>query len=134
MVRVALHETQAVHAMTPPAELNATRIEIEAGVARRSERPREPRSTAAMAAANFQNIFPAQIDLRGDVVIELNAGAVRLVRGIEWQRTWRIFLESVVQEQDVVFAQTTREEGIPELPDGSPHAGGAEEMIDEGHA
>jgi hypothetical protein len=61
------------------AEGDARGIEVETGVAGRLHRARDPRSTATVAAAHFEHVFALQINLRGDVMIKLDAGAVRLV-------------------------------------------------------
>jgi hypothetical protein len=73
-------------------------IQIQRRVIFWPKRSRKIRSAAAVAAAHFQNIFPAQINLRCDMMIQLDARAVRLVVRRERNVHRRIFLVSIVEK------------------------------------
>src|SRR5688572_28774473 len=92
-------------------------IQVEGGIAFRLKSPREIRRTTTVATAHFPHMFPAQRHLRGDVMIKLDAGAIRLLLGRERNVHRWFFLVSVVEEKHFVAAQPTGEERIPETPE-----------------
>jgi hypothetical protein len=84
-----------------------------------------------VTTAHFQHVFVTQIDLRGDVMIKLDAGAVWLVRWIELQTDWRVGFKGVVEKQHLLATQAACEKGIPEPPDGFADSRDGEEAFEE---
>ena len=85
----------------------------------------------AMTTAHFEDIFSAQFHLRGDVMIKLDAGAVRFVAGRERDAHRRFFLIGVVEKQNFLAVQPSREKWIPKLPDGLANPADRKQMINE---
>ena len=132
--RIALNEIQSVHRVTLFAKSYSSGIQIQRGVTFRLQRAREIARPAAMTTAHFEHVFPAQIQLRGDMMIELDAGAIGPVARRERDAHGRIFLVGVVEKQNFLAAQPPREERIPQLPDGLAYPADGEQMINDRHA
>ena len=60
---------------------------------------------AAVAAADLEHVFAAQIRLSGGAVIELNKEPVRFVGLRQRQCHRRILLVAIVEEQPVIIAE-----------------------------
>ena len=130
---IALDEFESRDRMALFAERDAGRVEIEAGVFRRSLHAGEVGRAAAVAAADFQHLLAVEIHLRADVVIELDARAVRLVLGGERDGHRRVGLKGVVQENHLFAVQPPRQERIPEFPDRLADRGDGKQMVNEWH-
>lgn len=96
-LRIAAHEAQPLHVMLFPAKADAGGIQVQRGVAPGLPGPCQVTRPAAMAAADFENIFSAQGHLRGDVMIELDARAVGFIAGCQRDAQRRLLFVGVVQ-------------------------------------
>ena len=68
------------------------------------------------------------------MVIELDAGAMRLILRPERDAERRFSFKSVVEEKHPFIAQAASEKRIPEPPDRFAHPADGEEMINDRHA
>ncbi len=75
-----------------------------------------------------------QFHLRGDMMIKLNAGAIGIISGRERNGHRWFFFVGVVEKQNLLAIQPSREKRIPKLPDGLANPADGEQMINEGHA
>ena len=116
-MRISLQEAEAVDAVTLLTEPDAGGVEIETGVFRGIHGAGDPRCAAAMAAAHFQYFFSTKINLRRDMVIKLDTGAVRLVFRRQAQSYGRKGLEGVVEKEHLFTPKPAREKGIPDPPE-----------------
>lgn len=114
---VTLAEAESGHDVPLLAKTNAGGIEVEPGVVSGVERARQVGRAAAVSATDFEHVLTAQVDLGRDVMIELDAGTVGFVGGRERQGEGWVGLESVVEKEDFVALQATREIRIPRPPD-----------------
>ena len=120
--------------MTLLAKIYPGGVQIERGVILRMQRARQIGSSAAVAAAHFQNIFPAQFNLHGDVMIKLDAGAIGFVAGRKRNGHWWFFFVSVIEKQNFLAMQAPREEWIPKPPDGLANPADGKQMVNDWHA
>lgn len=95
---VALHEDQPVNVVPLFAETDSGGIQVQGSVTLRLKRAREVAGATAVPATDFQNIFPPQPHLRGDVMIKLDAGAIGFVFGLQRDAHGRRLFKSVVEE------------------------------------
>jgi hypothetical protein len=107
VLRIALHERQPIDPVSFAAERDAGWIQIEPRVARRPQGPGKVRRAAAMPTTDLENVLAAKVRLSRDMMIELDATTVGLVRRLEDKPLRRDFLECVVQKQHVVRLKTT---------------------------
>ncbi len=84
--------------MTLFAKIYSGGIQIQRCVIFRLECTREVTCAAAVTAAYFQNIFPAQINLCGDMMIKLDASAIRFVCWRKYNAHRRLFFVSVIEK------------------------------------
>lgn len=87
-----------------------------------------------MTATDLEEVFAGEVDLAGDVVIELDGGAIRLVVGCQYEVERWVRLVGVVEEKNVVGLEPAGEEGVPKPPDGFADGGDGEQAFEEGHA
>ena len=120
--------------MTLPAKIDSRWVQVERGVMFWLQRARQVTGPTAVAATHLEYIFFAQFHLRGDVMIQLDAGAVRFIAGRERYAQWRLFLVGVVEKQNLLAVQPPREKRIPELPDGFANPADGEQVINDRHA
>lgn len=130
---VALDELELGEGVALLTELDAGGVEVETGVTCRFHGAGDPGSAAAVAATDFEDLFADEIDLRGNVMVELDAGAVGFVGGIELEADGGIGFEGVVEEEDFLTAQFAGEVRIPQLPDGFADGGDGEQAFQERH-
>jgi hypothetical protein len=130
---VTLDKDESGNVVVLLAETDSGGVQIESGVALRLQGAGEIRRAAAVTAAYFQNFLTAQRRLGGDVMIKLDAGAIRLVPGRQRKVQRRRFLISVVEEEHVIAEQPPGKERIPEPPKGFANPADGEEMINDGH-
>tara|TARA_R110002049_G_scaffold132632_1_gene291767 strand:- start:854 stop:1102 length:249 start_codon:yes stop_codon:yes gene_type:complete len=64
-------------------EGHSGRVEIKTGVACGPHGAREPRGTTSVTAADFEDFLVCEVDLARDMVVELDADPMGLVRRIE---------------------------------------------------
>lgn len=128
---VALDELELGDGVALLTELDAGGIEVEAGVTCWMHVTGDPGGSPAVAATDFEDLFAGEIDLRGDVMVELDAGAVGFVGGIELEADRGIGFESVVEEEDFLTAQLAGEVRIPQLPDGFADRADGKEAFEE---
>lgn len=86
-----------------------------------------------MTAAHFENVSPVQVNLRDDVMIKLDAGAIPFVAGHQWDAHRRFFFIGIVEKQNFFAVQLAREKGIPKLPDGLANPADGEQMVNDRH-
>lgn len=130
---VALDELELGDGVALLTELDAGGIEVEAGVTCWMHVTGDPGGSPAVTATDFEDLFAGEIDLRGDVMVELDAGAVGFVGGIELEADRGIGFESVVEEEDFLTAQLAGEVRIPQLPDGFADGGDCEQAFEQRH-
>lgn len=87
-----------------------------------------------MTATHLQHVLAAQIHLRGDAMVQLNARAVRLILRRQRQVLGRVRLEGVVEKVHAVVLQTPGQKRIPEPPEGLAHRPDDKEAFEKGHA
>ena len=109
-------------------------IQVQPGVTFGPQRAREIRGAATVTAAHFQNLFPRQRNLRGDVMIKLDARAIFFIVRREREVHGRLRLERVVQKQNFLAVQPPREKRIPQPPDGLADSSDGKKRINDRHA
>ena len=131
---VALDEVETGHAMLLLAEADTGGVDVQAGVVGWAEVACDPGGTAAVATAHFEDVFAAKIDLRGDVMVELDAGAIGLIFVCQIQADRRVGLIGVVEKVHVFLPETLSEKRIPQPPNGFANGGDGEEAFEGRHA
>ena len=101
---IALHKIQSVNLVSFLAEPDGDRIQIQRGVVLRLKRAGDVSSATAVTAAYLQDRFSAQRYLRRDMVIELDAGTMRLILRPERDAERRFSFKSVVEEKHAFIA------------------------------
>jgi hypothetical protein len=130
---VALDEGEVGHGVAILTEADADGVEVEPGVVGGVEGAGDPGSAAAVTATDLEHVEVGEVDLAGDVVVELDGGAVDFVCWGEGERGGGSSLEGVVEEEDVVGLEATGEEGVPEPPEGFADGGDGEQALEKGH-
>lgn len=115
------------------AEVNAGRVEVQAGVLGGAEVAGDPGGSTAVTTAHFQNLLALKIDLGSDVMVKLDAGAVVFVTGLQFQADRGVGFKGVVEEQDTVPTKSASQKRVPKSPDGLADGGDGEKTFEEGH-
>ena len=130
---VALHEVQAVNAVSLPAKANSAGVEVQCCVALRLKSARKVGGSATVAAAHFQYLFPPQRHLRCDMMIKLDAGTIGFVVSLEGDAHRRIFFVSIVEEENHLAAESPGEKRIPKPPEGLANQTDGKKAINDWH-
>jgi hypothetical protein len=87
-----------------------------------------------VTATDFENVFAPRLHLRRDVMIELDASAMRFVRRLQRDVQWRIFFVRIIEKKNFLAVETPREKRIPQPPDGFANPTDGEQVINNRHA
>src|ERR1700733_15820229 len=94
-------------------ECAAVRVVVQPRVGGWVQRPYQIRGSTAVAAADFQYLFAAQIRLGRGAVVKLDAVPVGLILRGQRQSHRRILLVAPVEKDDVFFLPPAADQGVP---------------------
>ena len=112
---IAVHEIQAGQLVVLAAVGDAVRVVVQSGVFGGLERADDVRCAAAMTATALQYLFAREVDLAGDLVVQVDRVPVGCVVLVQRKVQWRVTFIPVVEEGDVLGVEPPGQERVPDL-------------------
>src|SRR5215471_17928724 len=95
--------------------------QIDAGHLSRLEVPGHERTPTTTTAADFEHTSSRQIHAGRNTVVKLNAEAIPLVGGFQFQGSRRLIMKTVVHECPVRTTIAARQKLVPSMPQPFAH-------------